>query len=114
MTVRQQIPGNGCLKCSGLIDATGLALDMLPENVQEQARYIGEVPTPSVIALNSVAAGEAVNHFMFAVANLHTEDREHSVLQFPRDGQRTDQRSRRDPHCRTCSHHSSFASGSGN
>ncbi|MEU8416991.1 hypothetical protein AB0C24_29750 [Amycolatopsis japonica] len=51
-----------------------------------------KIPAPSVIALNSIAAGEAVNHFMLAVTNLHTDDDEHSFLQ-----------AHRDPSCRTCS-----------
>jgi hypothetical protein len=32
------------------------------------------------------AGSEAVNHFMFAVTNLHTDGDEHSLLRFPRSG----------------------------
>lgn len=103
VAVRQQIPGSGCMWCNGLINPSELALDMLPDNVQKQARYLDEVPAPSVIALNSLAAGEAVNHFMLAVTNLHTDDGEHSLLHFPRTGQRIPQQSRHDPTCQTCS-----------
>ncbi|WET76238.1 hypothetical protein P3102_19075 [Amycolatopsis sp. QT-25] len=56
-----------------------------------------------MIALDSLAAGEAVNHFMLAVTNLHTDDDEHSFLHFPRSGQRAYRQARRDPSCRTCS-----------
>jgi hypothetical protein len=66
-----------------------------------------------VIALNSLAAGEAVNHFMLAVTNLHTDDGEHSLLHFPRNGQRISQMSRRDPTCHTCSGGGHLARGSG-
>ncbi|WET76218.1 hypothetical protein P3102_18950 [Amycolatopsis sp. QT-25] len=85
------------------INPAALALEMLPDKIQEQARYLDEIPAPSVIALNSIAAGEAVNHFMLAVTNLHTDDDEHSFLHFPRNGQRAYQQARRDPSCPTCS-----------
>ncbi len=109
VAVRQLIPGNGCMWCNGLIDPTELALDMLPDNVQQQARYLNEVPAPSVIALNSLAAGEAVNHFMLAVTNLHTDDGEHSLLHFPRSGQRIHQRARQNLDCHICSRTSRLA-----
>lgn len=111
VAVRQLIPGNGCMWCNKLIDPTELALDMLPNRVREQARYVDDVPAPSVIALNSVAAAEAVNHFMLAVTNLHTDDDEHSLLRFPRSGQQVPQQSRRDTACGTCSEHGVLARG---
>jgi molybdopterin/thiamine biosynthesis adenylyltransferase len=111
VAVRQYIPGNGCMWCNGLINPTDLALDMLPDNVQKQARYLDEIPAPSVIALNSIAAGQAVNHFMLTVTNLYTDDGEHSVLHFPRNSQWIAQLSRRDPACRTCSTTGDLARG---
>ncbi|MFG1646338.1 ThiF family adenylyltransferase [Amycolatopsis sp. NPDC049252] len=104
VAVRQLIPGNGCMWCNKLINPTELALDMLPDRVRQQARYVDDVPAPSVIALNCVAAGEAVNHFMLAVTNLHSTNEEHSLLRFPRSGQDIAQQARRDPSCHTCSH----------
>lgn len=112
VAVRQQLPGNGCMWCNQLINPTELALDMLPDEQQEHARYLDEVPAPAVIALNSIAAGEAVNHFMLAVTNLHTDDDDHSLLHFPRSGERTPQQSRRDPTCPTCSTRGHLARGS--
>jgi molybdopterin/thiamine biosynthesis adenylyltransferase len=103
VAVRHQVPGDGCMWCNGLINPTDLALDMVPDSMQTQARYIDEVPAPSVIALNSLAAGEAVNHFMFAVTTLHTDDRASSSLYFPRDGKQLFQDVRQDTTCRTCS-----------
>ncbi|WP_039794477.1 ThiF family adenylyltransferase [Amycolatopsis alba] len=103
VAVRQLIPAGSCMWCDGLINPTALALDMLPGKIQERARYVDEIPAPSVIALNSLAAGEAVNHFMLAVTNFHTDDDEHSFLHFPRSGQRAYQKARRDPTCPTCS-----------
>ncbi|HVV09300.1 hypothetical protein [Amycolatopsis sp.] len=112
VAVRQQIPGNGCMWCNGLINPTELALDMLPDGVRKHARYLDEIPAPSVIALNSLAAGEAVNQFVFAVANLHTDEDEHSLLHFPRTGQRIPQQSSRNPGCATCSNSGLLAPGS--
>ena len=103
VAVRQQIPGDGCMWCNGLINPTDLAVDMLPDNIQSQARYVDEVPAPSVIALNSLAAGDAVNHFMFAVTNLHMDDSQYSLLHFPRENKRIFQDVRRDTACPTCS-----------
>ncbi|MEU8636212.1 hypothetical protein AB0C38_28955 [Amycolatopsis sp. NPDC048633] len=62
-----------------MINPTELALDMLPDRVRQQARYVDDVPAPSVIALDCVAAGEAVDHFMLAVTNLHSTNEEHSL-----------------------------------
>jgi molybdopterin/thiamine biosynthesis adenylyltransferase len=96
-------PGDGCLWCNNLIDPTELAIEMQPENERAQARYVGEVPAPSVIALNSIAAAEAVNHFMLAVTNLQTHDRDPAdILHLPRDRSRTLHNHRRDPDCYWC------------
>ncbi|WP_410630975.1 ThiF family adenylyltransferase [Amycolatopsis sp. cmx-4-83] len=103
VAVRQLVPGRGCMWCNKLISPTELALDMLPDRVREQARYVDGVPAPSVIALNSLAAGEAVNHFMLAVTGLHTDNGEHSRLLFPRSGEHVLQRSRQTANCLTCS-----------
>ncbi|WP_410611101.1 ThiF family adenylyltransferase [Amycolatopsis sp. lyj-109] len=111
VAIRQLIPGSGCMWCNGLINPTELALDMLPSHVRQQARYVDDIPAPSVIALNSLAASEAVNHFMLAVTNLHTDSGEHSLLRFPRSGRQICQQSRRDPTCGTCSDHGVLARG---
>jgi hypothetical protein len=54
-----------------LIGPTELAIDMHPENERRTARYVEDIPAPSVIALSSIAAAEAVSHFMLAVTGLH-------------------------------------------
>jgi hypothetical protein len=56
------LPGEGCMWCNELIDPTELAIDMHPDQERHAARYIDEVPAPSVIALNNLAAAEAVDH----------------------------------------------------
>jgi len=59
---RLLLPGEGCMWCNNLIHPTELAIDMQPEAERRTARYVEEVPAPSVIALNSLAPREAVNH----------------------------------------------------
>jgi len=68
------LPGHGCMWCNGLIDPTELAIDMHPSRERQAARYVDEAPAPSVIALNNLAAAEAVNHFMLAATGLHHHD----------------------------------------
>ncbi|MCC8251555.1 ThiF family adenylyltransferase [Saccharothrix sp. NEAU-S10] len=97
-------PDGGCLWCNELIDATELAIDMLPDAERERARYVPGVPAPSVIALNTLAAAEAVNHFMLAATNLHHDDTgQAAVLHRPRSRDRDLQNPRHDPQCPTCS-----------
>lgn len=79
------IPGKTCMWCDGLINSTKLAIDMHPAAERVHARYLEEVPAPSVIALNNVAVAEAVNHFVLAVTGLHTDDADTaSVMHRPR------------------------------
>jgi molybdopterin/thiamine biosynthesis adenylyltransferase len=103
-TTRFFAPGEGCMWCNQLIDPTELAIDMHPENERRPARYVENVPAPSVIALNSLAAAEAVSHFMLAVTSLHHDpDNTASVLHLPRFRERALQTHRQDPACSWCS-----------
>nr|WP_062337378.1 ThiF family adenylyltransferase [Herbidospora sakaeratensis] len=68
---RPLLPGEGCLWCRGFIDPTELAIDLLPEQERQAARYVAEVPAASVIALNALTAAESVNHFMLSATGLH-------------------------------------------
>jgi hypothetical protein len=100
---RPLIPGNGCLWCNQLIDPTKLALDLAPETARPAARYVDELPAPSVIALNALAVAEAVNGFMMGMTGLLDEegDPAYTVL-FPREGDRQLHTPRRDPACGYC------------
>lgn len=101
---RLLLPGEGCMWCNNLIDPTELAIDMQPEAERRAARYIDEVPAPSVIALNSLAASEAVNHFMLAATGLHIDDYDTgAVLQRPRTRERDLVDHRQDSACPACS-----------
>jgi hypothetical protein len=97
------VPGSGCLWCNHLIDATELAIEMLPDHERDLARYVDDVPAPSVIALNNLAAAEAADHFMLAVTGLHTDDHDLGwVIHRPCTRDRDFQQPRRDRSCRWC------------
>ena len=105
-------PGSGCLWCNQLIDATELAIEMLPDHERDLARYVDDVPAPSVIALNNLAAAEAADHFMLAVTGLHTDDRDLGwVIHRPRNRDRDLQNPRQDPSCRWCTSAGSLGRG---
>ena len=102
--VRHLRPGKGCLWCNGFIDSTQLAIESKSDEERKNQAYGVEEANPSVITLNAVAAGNAVNDFLFDYLNLRQEsgnDAYHhhhflrSVTQkvFPR----------RDSHCHECS-----------
>ncbi|MCX4767341.1 ThiF family adenylyltransferase [Streptomyces sp. NBC_01275] len=96
-------PGIGCMWCNGLIDPTELAIEMHPETEREQARYIPGVPAPSVMPLNTLAAGEAVTQFLIASAGLHENDNDlGSVIHRPRVRERHLQDPRQNGGCRWC------------
>lgn len=100
---RPLVPGEGCLWCNGLINPTELAIDMAPAEQQRAARYVEDVPAPSVIGLNAVAASEAVNHFMLAATRLHEDDADTAyTLTFPRTREHQLHNPRRSPDCRWC------------
>lgn len=97
------LPGEGCMWCNGLIDPTELAIDMHPDQERKAARYLDEVPAPSVIALNDLAAAEAVNHFMLAAAGLHHHDDDLAwVIHRPRTRERDLLIPRQNPCCPWC------------
>jgi hypothetical protein len=97
------LPGDGCLWCNRLIDPTQLAIDMHPKAERDAARYVPGVPAPSVITLNTLAAAEALNHFVLAVTGLHDDDHDHAaVIHRPRTRQRDLQDPRQDANCRWC------------
>ena len=100
--VRPLIPGEGCLWCNRLIDPTELALDLQPADVRRAARYLDEVPAPSVIALNAIAVAEAVNRFMMGMTGLLTTDDPGYTIAFPRERETQIHAHRRDATCRFC------------
>jgi hypothetical protein len=90
--------------CNELINPNELAIDMHPGRERTAARYVPGVPAPSVIALNGVAAMEAVSHFMLASTGLHDDSSDTSWLMcMPRERDRAAQIPRRDADCPWCS-----------
>lgn len=68
--VRHLVPGQSCLWCEGLIDSTQLALESASPRQRDAQRYIPEIPAPSVISLNAVAAAHAVNDYLLTTVGL--------------------------------------------
>lgn len=102
VAVRPMIPGAGCLWCNQLIDATELAIDLQPQAVRDGARYVDEVPAPSVIALNALAVSEAVNRFMMGMTGLLLDEDPSYTVAFPRERDTQIHAQRRDADCRFC------------
>ena len=71
--IRQLRPGTGCLWCNGLIDGTQLALEAKTDEERKAQDYGVRKANPSVITLNAVAAGHAVNDFLFDFPDLRAE-----------------------------------------
>jgi hypothetical protein len=87
-----------------LIDATDLAIDMPATGERRVAQYVPSVPAPSVIALNTLATAEGVNHFMLAVTGLHKTDDTNSVIQLPRNRERIMVEHGQSRDCEWCAH----------
>jgi hypothetical protein len=68
--VRWITPDKGCLLCNGLIDSGQLALEAKEDRARREQDYGTRQPNPSVITMNAVAAGHAVNDFMMAFLGL--------------------------------------------
>ncbi|MFF0793892.1 ThiF family adenylyltransferase [Streptomyces spiralis] len=105
-------PGVGCLWCNRLIDRTELAIEMHPDAEREQARYVPGVPAPSVMPLNTLAASEALTHFLLASAALHKDDDDFgSIIHLPRSRERLPQDPRQNTDCRWCTPTGNLARG---
>jgi hypothetical protein len=73
--VRPVYPWRGCLWCNGLISPHRLQEEALSTEERRAQRYVEEeeVPAPSVITLNAVAAGYAANDYLFRITALRNE-----------------------------------------
>jgi hypothetical protein len=104
LAIRPLLPGTACQWCHELIDPSELALETQPDYVREQARYVRDLPAPAVMTLNTIAAGEAANYFMFSSVALHTDDVDIDArTHFPRTRERDRQGAACRPRCRWCS-----------
>jgi hypothetical protein len=104
VAIRPLLPGTACQWCQELIDPSELALEAQPHYVRRQARYVRDLPAPAVMTLNTIAAGEAANYFMFSSVALHEDDVDLDArTHFPRTRERDRQGAAPGPHCRWCS-----------
>jgi len=89
VAIRPLLPGAACQWCQDLIDSSELALEAQPHYVLQQARYVRDLPAPAVMTLNTIAAGEAANYFMFSSVALHTDHADLDArTHFPRTRER--------------------------
>ena len=70
VNVRPVTPDFGCFWCAGLIDGRQLQLEAMSDDERRGQDYIVGEPAASVVTLNSVGVGLAVNDFLFAWTGL--------------------------------------------
>lgn len=102
--VRHLVPGRSCLWCAGLIDRTQLAEEGASPEQRAAQRYIEEIPAPSVVTLNAVAAAHAVDDYLFTTAGLTEHDSQVEwIRHHPRQGRFARQRTIVQESCSECS-----------
>lgn len=79
--------GGGCLWCNGLISATRLQEEALSQVEHERQRYVDDpqVHAPSVITLNALAAGQAVNDFTMGFLGLQEHGEPGYLMHYVRE-----------------------------
>ena len=101
--VRRLVPGESCLWCNELVNPTRLAEEAVSPDQREAQRYVDEVPAPSVITLNAVAAAHAVNQYLFATLELQEASQELHWLKYRNvEPYATIELPRRAPDCSEC------------
>jgi hypothetical protein len=113
---RPIMPGETCLSCNGLISASKLQEEALTPEERRAQRYVDEpdIPAPSVITLNAVAAANGVNDYLFRLTELRDPRlTEEFVYYEPRTASSRIEEPRRDHACIECgdSSASRFARG---
>lgn len=70
--IRPVVPGQGCLWCNQLINPAGLQDEATAPEQRRRQRYVDDedVPAPSVITLNAVAAAMGTNDYLMTVTGL--------------------------------------------
>jgi molybdopterin/thiamine biosynthesis adenylyltransferase len=103
--VRPVVPGVGCLWCNELIISSKLQEEATAPEQRARQRYVDDedVPAPSVITMNAIAAGYASNDYLMSLTGLLRED-DFGWLRFePRSNDVQPDYPRRDSNCLECS-----------
>lgn len=104
--VRHLVPGESCLWCSALIDRARLAEESASPEQRAAQTYIEEVPNPSVITLNAVAAAHAVDDYLFTTVGLTSPDtRAEWIRHHPLAGYFAQLKTASEPGCSQCDEH---------
>jgi hypothetical protein len=84
--VRIILPQSGCLLCNEFINPTKVQEDSLPRAERERNRYVDEIPAPSVITFNTLAAAQGATDFLLMLGEVINDDATIAYLRFrPRD-----------------------------
>jgi molybdopterin/thiamine biosynthesis adenylyltransferase len=112
--VRPVLPGHGCLWCNGLISPAKLQEEATSSEQRRRQRYVDEedVPAPSVITLNAVAASLAANDYLMSVTGLAELHALRWTKVYPRDRDFAYEMPRRNPNCGECSGGGRLGAGS--
>lgn len=102
---RPVVPGKGCLYCNGLIDSSKLQEEATNPEALRRQRYVDDedVPAPSVITLNGIAASLASNDFLMSVTGLMDPLEFGWIRHDPRTGEFIEEEPRSDSDCPECS-----------
>ncbi len=118
--VRSIGTSRGCLRCNGLVDVAKLTEESLASDEQRQnQRYVDDpdVDAPSVITINAMSTGWAVNDFMHYITGIGRPSSGYRLLRSQPVGQRGQQLTVQvpnvDPDCHVCGlgNHSALSRG---
>jgi hypothetical protein len=99
-------PGNGCLWCNGLINASRLQDEAVSEQTRKGYAYVADpqVVAPSVITLNAIACAHAADDYLFHATGLKLADADQHWFRWnSRKGTAGYDMPRRDDNCLECS-----------
>lgn len=99
-------PGHGCLWCNGLINASRLQDEAVPESVKKGYAYVNDpgVTAPSVVTMNAVACAHAADDFLFHMTALKYDTAETAWFRWnARKGTASYDVPRKDTQCPECS-----------
>jgi molybdopterin/thiamine biosynthesis adenylyltransferase len=102
--VRLVTPDYGCLRCNQLVNGTKVQEESQATAERERNRYIDEIPAPSVITFNTLAAAQAANDFLLMFGELIDRRAPRDYLRFrPRERKSEPvELFDRNPNCRDC------------